>query len=296
MATVAAPPGRASIPTSVLIALGLVYVIWSSTYFAIRIVVHELPPLSSGGVRYVVAGAILLGIQRFRGAPLPTAKQWLCAIPIGVLLFLVGNGLVAMAERTIASGVAAVVCGTTPLWAGLAGPMFGERATRREWLGMVLGFAGVVVLSLGDDLRADPLAGTLLMLAPVGWAIGSLWSKKLPLAKGGSGASAQMITGGISMVLLGLATGETWPSRIGWESIAALAYLVIFGSLVAFTAYHYVLANARPALAMSYAYVNPLLALALGAVAGAEHIGLEVALGTALIAGAVVLLVGRRTS
>ncbi|MBZ0121798.1 MAG: EamA family transporter, partial [Sandaracinaceae bacterium] len=116
-------------------ALGLVYVIWSSTYFAIRVVVEELPPFSSGGARYLAAGAVLLVIQRLRGQPLPTWQQWLRALPIGALLFAVGNGLVGSAERTIASGVAAVVCGTTPLWAGVVGPAFGDRASRREWLG-----------------------------------------------------------------------------------------------------------------------------------------------------------------
>lgn len=271
-------------------ALALVYVIWSSTYFAIRVVVQELPPLGSGGARYVLAGLILLVIQRVRGHALPTARQWLFAVPIGALLFAIGNGLVAYAERSIASGVAAVVCGTTPLWAGVVGPLFSERATRREWIGMVLGFVGVVVLSLGDDLRGDPFAAALLLLAPIGWAIGSLWSKKLPLAGGASGAATQMITGGAVMLLLAPVAGETVPTEIGWPSIIALGYLVVFGSLVAFSAYHYVLAHARPALALSYAYVNPVLALALGAMLGAEHVGVEVVLATALIVGAVLVL------
>jgi drug/metabolite transporter (DMT)-like permease len=278
------------------VALGLVYVIWSSTYFALRVVVTELPPFLSGGARYLLAGLILLTIQRARGAPMPTARQWLWAIPIGALLFAIGNGLIASAERTIASGIAAVVCGTAPLWAGVVGPAFGAPATRREWLGMGLGFAGVVVLSLGDDLRGDPLAAALLLLAPVGWAVGSLWSRKLPLAKGASGAAAQMVGGGAVTLSLGALTGETLPASVGWGPILALGYLVVFGSLVAFSAYHYVLANARPALAMSNAYVNPVLALGLGAMLGAEHIGPEALLATALIAGALVLLVRGRPS
>lgn len=286
-AIAAAPPSR----SNVFVALGLVYAIWSSTYFAIRILVEDLPPLVSGGARYVLAGAALLVIQRVRGQRWPTAREWLRVLPIGALLFAIGNGLVAFAEKTIASGIAAVVCGTTPLWAGMVGPIFGERATAREWLGMGLGFAGVVVLSAGGDLRAEPLSALLLMLAPIGWAIGSMWSRKLSLAPGASGAASQMIAGGAIMLVLGPIAGERMPSHVGPASIAAFAYLVVFGSLVAFSAYHYVLANARPALALSYAYVNPVLALVLGASLGAERFGIEVLVATAMIAGAVVLIV-----
>jgi drug/metabolite transporter (DMT)-like permease len=276
----------------VFIALGLVYAIWSSTYFAIRVQVESLPPFLSGGARYVVAGAILLAFQRMRGKPLPTRSQWLRAIPIGALLFGIGNGLVASAERSIGSGVAAVVCGTTPLWAAVIGPLFGERATLREWMGMGLGFAGVCVLGLGGDLRADPIATTLLLLAPVGWAIGSLLARKLDSAPGASGAASQLVVGGAIMMLVGPVIGERWPTgEIPIAPLVALAYLTIFGSLVAFSAYHYVLTNARPAIAMSYAYVNPVLALALGASLGAEEVGPPVFVATAMIAGAVLLII-----
>jgi drug/metabolite transporter (DMT)-like permease len=278
------------------VALGLVYVIWSSTYYALRLVVEEMPPFASGGFRYALAGAILLAIQRFRGQPWPTRGQWLRALPIGILLFAAGNGLVGLAERSIASGVAAVVCGTTPLWAGVFGPMLGERATRREWLGMGLGFLGVLALGLGGDLRADPLAAALLLFAPVGWALGSLLARRLELAPGPSGAATQMITGGAFMLAASIPIGESLPSHVSTSSLLALAYLVVFGSLVAFSAYHYVLTNARPAIAMSYAYVNPVLALALGATLGAEHIGPEVVLGTVMIVSAVLLLVQRKTA
>lgn len=292
-ASAPALPVDHAVTSRVLVALSLVWLIWSSTYYAIRLVVVDMPALASGGVRYLLAGGMLLVIQRARGAPLPTARQWLWAIPVGALLFAIGNGFVAIAVRSIASGVAAVVCGTSPLWAGALGSLFGERATRREWLAMLLGFSGVVALSLGDELRADPLAALLLFLAPIGWALGSLSSRKLPLAAGGSGAAAQMITGGGCMLALGPLTGETMPASVGWTSILALAYLVVFGSLVAFSAYHYALANARPALAMSNAYVNPVLALFLGASLGGEAVGPEAILATALIVTAVVLLLRR---
>lgn len=295
MSAIAVPVASSPNRTRLFVALGLVYVIWSSTYYGLRLVVESLPPFMSGGLRYALAGAILLGIQRFRGKPWPTRAEWLRALPVGVLLFAVGNGLVGSAEQSIGSGVAAVVCGTTPLWAGVLGPAFGERASAREWLGMAVGFAGVVVLGFGGDLRAEPLAAFLVLLAPVGWALGSLFARRLKLAPGGTGAATQLITGGAFMLMAGPIVGERLPDHVGSEAIFALVYLVVFGSLVAFSAYHYVLTNARPAVAMSYAYVNPVLALVLGATLGAEHVGVEVVIGTAMIAGSVLLLVRKRS-
>lgn len=289
-----APAGRFGIPTHVLVALALVYLIWSSTYLAIRVLVREVPPFGSGGARYLLAGGILLAVQRARGEAMPTFRQWAAALPIGALLFAVGNGLVATASRSIASGVAAVVCGTMPLWAATMGPLVGERATRREWLGMALGVGGVVVLSTGGDLRADPWAALLLVLAPIGWAAGSLASRRLPLARGATGAATQMITGGLVMLALAPIAGETLPAAVSSTSILSFAYLTVFGSIVAFSAYNHLLHHARPALAMSYAYVNPVLAVILGAVLGAEHVGLPVIAATAMIAGAVFLLVRAR--
>ncbi len=308
----AASGTAAPIPGHVLLALGLVYAIWSSTYLAIRVVVHAMPPLSSGGVRYLAAGLVLLALQALRprrlaavpqpegasspvarlpNARLPNAKQWLAAVPVGVLLFAVGNGLVASAERTISSGVAAVVCGTTPLWAGILGRWFGERAGVQEWLGMGLGFAGVLVLGLGGELSGDPWAAGLLLLAPIGWAFGSLWSRRLPLAPGAAGAAAQMITGGAAMLLIGWATGEVMPDHVEPTALLALLYLAVVGSIVGFSAYHHLLAHARPSLAMSYAYVNPILAVALGAAVGGESLGAGELVAALLIGAAVVLLV-----
>ena len=291
----APPPATSALPGHVIGALALVYTIWSSTYLAIRVVVHELPPLATGGVRFVLAGGALLGIQALRGAAWPTRREWLAAVPAGLLLFGVGNGFVMMSERSVPSSIAAVVCGTTPLWAGVLGPIFGERATRREWLGMVLGFAGVVVLVGGADLHADPLAATLLVLAPVGWAAGSLWARRLPIARGPSGAATQMVAGGVAMLALAPAMGEHLPASVSTGAVLAFLYLVVFGSLVAFSAYAHLVQSTRPALAMSYAYVNPALAVVLGATMGAEQVGAEVAIATLLIVGAVVVLIrGKR--
>jgi drug/metabolite transporter (DMT)-like permease len=279
-----------------IVALGLVYLIWSSTYLALRVMVHDAPPFATGGLRYLLAGVILLAFQRLRGAPMPTARNWLAALPLGVLFFAVGNGLVAWSlapSHGIGSGVAAVVCGTTPLWAGVLGPVFGVRASRREWLGVALGFAGVLVLGLGGDLRSDPLASALLVLGPAGWAAGSLWARRLPLAEGGMGAATQMVAGGAVMLAIAPLVGERIPETVSTGAILAFGYLVVLGSLVAFSAYHYVLAHARPALSVSHAYVNPVLALILGAALGGEPLGVEVIAATVLIVGAVLLLVRR---
>jgi drug/metabolite transporter (DMT)-like permease len=301
IATSVASPGgssetpRPALTPDVVAALALVYLIWSSTYLAIRVMVRELPPFGSGGVRFLLAGAILLAVQRIRGHALPSAKNWLAALPIGVLLFAVGNGLVASAERSVGSGVVAVVCGTMPLWAAVMGPLVGERASWREWAGMFLGLAGVIVLVAGGELRADPAGVLLPLLASIGWAAGSLLARRLPIAHGPTGAATQMIAGGAFMVAISALSGEARPASISFGTMMAFVYLVIFGSMVAFSAYNHLLARARPAVAMSYAYVNPVLAVLLGATLGAERIGPEVVLATVLIAGAVFLLIRGRS-
>ncbi len=285
---------RPTLTPDVMAALVLVYLIWSSTYLAIRVMVRELPPFGSGGVRFLLAGATLLAIQRVRGHALPSAKNWFAALPIGVLLFAVGNGLVASAERSVGSGVVAVVCGTMPLWAAVMGPLVGDRTSWREWVGMLLGLVGVIVLVAGGEFRTDPIGMLLPLLASIGWAAGSLSARRLPIAQGPTGAATQMIVGGASMIVIGALTGETRPTSISFGTMMAFAYLVIFGSMIAFSAYNHLLARARPAVAMSYAYVNPVLAVLLGVTLGAEHVGSEVVLATVLIVSAVFLLIRGR--
>lgn len=277
-----------------LLALLTVYVIWSSTYFAIRVVVADLPPLLAGGARYLVAGLALLAIARAQGHVVPRLEAWGRASVVGVLLFVVGNGFVSIAARSLGSGVIAVVCGMMPLWGAVLGPLFGVPASRREWAGLVLGFLGVGVLATGGELRAAPAATALLLLAPAGWAVGSLLVRRWDVGKGVMGAATQTITGGVTMILLALALGERMPeAAVPLSTLGAMAYLVVFGSLAGFAAYHHLLVHARPALAMSYAYVNPVLAVILGAVLGGEAVGWHTVIGTAFIVGAVVTIVSR---
>lgn len=275
---------------SVALALVAVYVIWGSTYLAMRIAVEGLPPFMMATGRYLVCGAILFVFLRARGAAWPTRREWLNALPVGALMFVTGNGTVAVAEQHLSSGVAAVVCGTMPLWLAALGHFFGERASVREWFALVLGFIGVVLLSMGGELRGDPVSALILFVAPISWAAGSLLARRLTLAKGMMSAATQMIAGGAVMALVSLAFGERVPESVPTNSLLAWAYLSTAGSLLAYTAYTYLLANTRPAIATSYAYVNPIVAVGIGVALGGEHAGPEVLVAVLLIAGATLLV------
>jgi drug/metabolite transporter (DMT)-like permease len=296
------PPGRplasgsAAIPPLVLLSLAAVYVIWSSTYLALRVVVETLPPLLSAGVRYLAAGAFLYIALRARGAAAPSGREWLASLPCGGLMFLVGNGFVALAERRVSSGLAAVACSAMPLFACAISHRFGERPTRREWAGVLLGFGGVVLLTLGE-LRAAPAEGALLLLAPAGWALGSVLARRLRLPAGGMSAATLMIGGGLLTLTVALARGEHPPAAIPLSGALALGYLAVFGSIVAFSAYTYLLQSTTTALATSYAYVNPVLAVVLGAALGGERPGPGLLLpGAVVVAGVAVVATGRKRS
>ncbi len=286
MSTAPAPNTRFIVP-----ALAAVYLIWGSTYLAMRIAVEGLPPFMMASSRFILTGLILLTFLRVRGKAWPTRREWLYATPVGTLMFVLGNGTVAVAEKHIASGVAAVVCGTMPLWVAALGRFFGEKTTSREWLALVLGFGGVAVLGFGGELRAEPFSAVILFLAPISWALGSLLTRKLPLAKGLMSAATQMLTGGLVMSVVSVIAGEEVPVSPPAASVFAWAYLAVFGSLVAYSAYTYLLANARPAVATSYAYVNPAIAVAMGVGMGGEHAGPEVFIAVALIIAATVLVI-----
>lgn len=276
-------------------ALAAVYVIWGSTYLAMRVAVEALPPFMMASVRFVLVGTVLLGFLRWRGSPWPSLKEWGWSLPVGALMFVTGNGTVAFAEKHISSGVAAIVCGTMPLWAAALGPLFGERATSREWGGLCLGFLGVALLGFGGELRAEPLHAAILFIAPISWAAGSLLARRLPLAKGLMSAATQMITGGFVMALVSLALREQVPSAIPLRAALSWIYLCVFGSLIAYSAYTYLLRATRPAVATSYSYVNPVIAVVMGVLLGNESAGAEVLLSVALIVAATAMVVLGRT-
>lgn len=295
-ATKPAPPAPAdSTPPATnartIVALLLVYVIWSSTYLAIRIAVRHWPPFQMAGGRFVIAGAVLALWLRLRGDSLPTGKQWLASIPGGVLLFLAGNGIVSVASQTVSSAVVAVMSATTPLFAALFETMRGRRQRPGEWLGILCGIVGVGVLMFRSELRAQPATAALMLLAPIGWALGSTWARSLPMPAGLMGAAAQMFTGGIAMLIVAVGRGEPLMASFPLRETASVIYLIIFGSLIGFSAYTYLLRHTRPAVAMSYAYVNPVLAALIAAVFGDGQVTLATMIATLLIAASVATVI-----
>lgn len=281
----ALPPSRAAIA----LALAVVYVVWGSTYYAMRLAMGGFPPLLMGGLRFTTAGAVLYAVLRARGVAAPTPAQWARCAFVGVLLLACGNGGVAMAEQWVASGLAAVVIGSVPLWAALFGGMFGRWPTRREGLGLAVGALGVLLLNLGGSMRASPLGALLLLGASASWAFGSVWSRRAQLPQGLMASAAQMLGGGATLLVVSLARGDR-PSVTHAEPVLALAYLVLFGSLVGYSAYGYLLRNVSPALATSYAFVNPVIAVLLGVGFGHEHIGLNAVVAMAIILAGVALV------
>jgi drug/metabolite transporter (DMT)-like permease len=285
---VAAVPARGGF---VVVALLLVYVVWGSTYLAIRFALEGgIPPLSMvSGLRFVVAGSLLYAALRWRGVAAPTRAQWGALTVLGALLLLCGNGMVVLAERQVSSGLAAV-----PLWMALFGALRGQHASRGEWLGIVVGFAGVVWLNAGSSLSASPKGLVLLLIAPIGWALGSVWSRGRDLPMPFMAAAGQMLCGGVLLVATGLLSGErthAWPTP---HALMAVAYLCVFGSIVAFTAYVWLLQNVRPVLAGSHAYVNPVIAVALGSWLGGERFSAsDLGAMAVILAGVGVITVAR---
>jgi drug/metabolite transporter (DMT)-like permease len=249
----------------VALALGALYFIWGSTFLAMRFAIESFPPFMMAAIRFVAAGMLLYAWLRWRGAPVPTMRQWLGATAVGTLLLSVGNAGVAYAEQTVSSGVAALMIATVPLWMAVLGCFWQQRPSQREWVGILVGTAGVVVLNLGGTLQASAAGAGILLLAAASWAFGSLWVKRLPMPAGAMASAAQMLAGGMVLVIASMATGEKWPTEISEKSIYAILYLIVFGSFVAYSAYLFLLDNVRPALATSYAFVNPLVAMFLGA-------------------------------
>ena len=256
----------------IILSLLSLYFIWGGTYLAMRIALQGFPPFILAGVRQLTAGILLFLFLRLRKHALPTRKQWLTAIVVGGLLLVVGNGGVVFAEQWVSSGLAALALGAIPLWAAVFSGLFGRWPTRIEWFGLGLGFSGLVLLNLENGLHANPIGAIVLLIAPMSWALGSILSQHLPSPKGLMASTSQMLAGGVMLFIVGFATGEHITSMPGPRPLAAMAYLIIGGSLVAFSAYGYLLRHVRPALATSYAYVNPLVAVGLGVALAGEQI------------------------
>jgi drug/metabolite transporter (DMT)-like permease len=279
-------PGRAAIA----VALAIVYVVWGSTYFAIRIGLRDFPPLLFAGTRFVVAGALLYALLRVRGQPAPTGKGWGAALRVGVLLLTFGNAGVVVAEQRLASGVVATIVASVPLWAALFSSIAGHRPRPRELAGMALGVLSVAVLQADGGLRGEPVYAAVVVCATASWALGSIWSRSLPMPPGLMGSAASMLAGGGVLLVLAALRGE-WPVHApSLGGLGALAYLIVMGSMVGYSAYAWLLRSVPPALATSYAYVNPVIALALGALFLGERFGKIVGVATVGILGGVALV------
>lgn len=284
--TVAPQPKRLVIGLSLL----ALYTLWGGTYLGMRIALEGFPPFFVAGFRQLLAGIILYIFLRSRGAARPTRVQWLGAAVVGGLLLVVGNGGVVFAEQWVSTGLAALALGAIPLWAALFSGLFGRWPRPLEWCGLAIGFAGLVLLNLENGLHANPLGAIVLLIAPISWALGSILSQHLPSPKGLMASAAQMLTGGVMLFVVGTLLGERMTAFPGPRPLIAMVYLILGGSLIGFTAYGYLLRNTRPALATSYAYVNPLVAVGLGVALVGEHITLTGVLAMLTILSGVVLV------
>jgi drug/metabolite transporter (DMT)-like permease len=280
-------------------ALGTVYLVWGSTYLAIRVAIETLPPFLMAATRFLVAGSVLFVVARWRGGskqdPIGPA-QWRAAAIVGGALLLGGNGGVVWAEQRIASGVAALLVAMLPLWMAILDRVFyGRRLTRPVVVGLALGFGGLVLLvGRVDSGGIDPLGAVVCMLASFSWAAGSVYARSATLPHRPLVATAmEMLAGGFLLAIVGIAAGE--PGRVRLDafsarSIVALAYLIVFGSLLAFSAYIWLLHRAPLPLVATYAYVNPVVAVALGWAVLDEPVTPRMVLAGAIIVIAVALI------
>ncbi|MGW5423544.1 EamA family transporter [Streptomyces sp. NPDC003943] len=292
-------PAPRRIPTTVWAALAIVYVVWGSTYLAIRVVVETLPPFLSAGARFVVAGLVLAGIIAWRqgiGALKVSARQLASAAVVGLMLLLGGNMFVVLAEMSVPSGLAALLIAVVPVFVVMLKALAGERPTAGGIAGVLVGLGGLAVLTLPGLSGEVKVSGVILVIVgALSWSIGSFSSSRLPMPANPFTASVyEMLAGGLAGVGVGLLRGEQHGldlAAVSTRSWAGLAYLVVFGSLIAFTAYAWLLQTAPLSLVATYAYVNPVVAVALGALILNEALSWPIVLGGAIVVVGVGLIV-----
>jgi drug/metabolite transporter (DMT)-like permease len=275
---------------AIAIALAAVYVLWGSTYYAIVVALPGYPPFLLTSVRMLIAGSLMLAVLKARGAPWPTRAQWRNLVVLAVLLSVFSNALVNLAEVSVSSGLVSIGVAAMPIWAALFSSLRGHHPSRGEWAGLVLGFAGIVWLNAGTEINGSLVGALAVLLAPIAWAGGSIWSRGRDLPDPFMSTATQMLLASVGAAVVGLALGErlAWPPPAGptW----AMLYLVAAGSLGGFTAYIWLLHHVRPALATSYAYVNPPIAVMFGVLLGGETINAHGIGAMAVILFAVVLI------
>ena len=291
-------------PSRVLIVLAFaaVYVIWGSTYLGIRFAIQTLPPFLMAGTRFLTAGGILFVVALANGAPVRQSfSNWRRALAIGGLLLLCGNGGVTWAEKYVPSSLAALFVATEPLWVVILNwALTHKRPNAKVLLGMFIGLAGVALLvsdGLGQgagDSKMSLIGAAVVLLASLAWASGSVFANRNPIDAPTSMTSGmQMLSGGGLLLLLALVMGDVGRLNLAnasWTSIGAFVYLLLFGSLVGFTAYSFLLKNVSPESAATYGYVNPVVAVLLGWSIAGEALTLKMMIAAAIIVGSVVLI------
>ncbi|MFG0802690.1 drug/metabolite exporter YedA [Leclercia adecarboxylata] len=272
-------------------ALFALYIIWGSTYFVIRIGVESWPPLMMAGVRFLSAGVLLLAFLFLRGHRLPPLRPLLNATLIGILLLAVGNGFVTVAEhQNVPSGIAAVVVATVPLFTLCFSRMFGIKTRKLEWLGIAIGMAGIILLNSGGNLSGNPWGALLILMGSMSWAFGSVYGSRIELPSGMMAGAIEMVTAGIVLLAASMLSGEKLTALPDTSGFLAVGYLVIFGSVIAINAYMFLIRNVSPAVATSYAYVNPVVAVLLGTGLGGESLSAVEWMALGIIIMAVVLV------
>jgi len=267
----------------VIVALSCTYFIWGSTYLAIKYAIESFPPFAMVGVRFTVAGSVLYVTLRAMGHATPTLRQWRGAAWVGLLLPVLGNGTVTHVQLHVSSSVAALAIATAPIWMAIFSSLWGHTISRREWLGIGIGLVGILLLNTRGSLQGDWLSAGLLMFAAASWSLGSVWSKHLPMPQGLMGAASQMLCGGLIALLFSVAFGEQWPMQVTARSWGAIAFLIVLGSIITFSAYHWLLHHVRPLVASSNTFVNPIVAFVVGVSFANEQIHLMEYLALAVI-------------
>jgi drug/metabolite transporter (DMT)-like permease len=287
--------------TKIWIALLALYIVWGSTYLGIRFAVETIPPFLHAALRFLISGVILYAWRRTAGDPAPTASNWKSTAIVGAALLLGGNGLVAWAEKSVPSGIAALMISTSPFWLVLFEAMRtgGTRPTWQAILGLVVGFGGVFILIgpseiTGAENSFDTFGVVLLLLAPLFWSMGSIYARGADLPKSTLlSTGMQMLMGAVALFIVSVVKGELSGFNFGLVSMRswlALVYLITFGSLVGFVAYGWLLHNAPVSLTSTYAYVNPVVAVLLGNLLADEVLNGRILIATAIIIGSVVII------
>ncbi len=272
-------------------ALFALYIIWGSTYFVIRIGVESWPPLMMAGVRFLAAGILLMAFLLLRGHKLPPLRPLLNAALIGLLLLAVGNGMVTVAEhQNVPSGIAAVVVATVPLFTLCFSRLFGIKTRKLEWVGIAIGLSGIIMLNSGGNLSGNPWGAILILIGSVSWAFGSVYGSRITLPVGMMAGAIEMLAAGVVLMIASMIAGEKLAKLPSLSGFLAVGYLALFGSIIAINAYMYLIRNDSPALATSYAYVNPVVAVLLGTGLGGETLSKIEWLALGVIVFAVVLV------